>query len=64
MRVASQVLGAHARVGDTQITLSETPVGWRVGDEIVIANTGFSDAVRTGRSERRTISQIAGNVIT
>ncbi len=34
-------LGAHASVGATSMTLKEAPKGWRAGDQIVIAPSGF-----------------------
>lgn len=44
-------LGATAAVGATSIVLKEDVVGWKVGDEIVIASSDFYH----GHAERRTI---------
>ena len=46
--------------GDNTITLSEVPVNWTVGDEIVISGTRYNDPES---DEKRIISAIDGNVI-
>lgn len=35
-------LAAPVKAGDSSITLLDTPVGWQVGDEIVIASTDYA----------------------
>ncbi|MDC0936182.1 G8 domain-containing protein, partial [Pirellulales bacterium] len=54
-----EIVGAPT-VGTTSLTLSETPIGWNVGDEVVVA------AVRSGveQNELRTIVAINGNSVT
>ncbi len=60
----TRVAGAVA-AGASTITLATTPVGWRVGDEIVITPTGspatskFHDAF-----DATTIAAISGNTVT
>jgi len=60
-------------VGDTSITLSETPEGWQVGDTIVLAGTHYDgykwdNTVRDvihheSEDEVLTITEIDGNVV-
>ena len=38
-KTAWTTLAVPARAGDSTLSLSEVPVGWRVGDELVIAGT-------------------------
>ncbi len=46
--------------GTTQLQLSETPTGWRVGDQIVIAGTVAGQQ----QDEVRTILSIGSNIVT
>lgn len=52
-------LAAHAKKGDTVITLTEAP-GWRVGDEIVLASSDFAHE----QAEEFTITAINGTKLT
>ena len=70
---------AHTKVvsdpmaGDVSIALSEVPIGWGVGDKIVIAGTEYEgynwdNGIRATRhflpeDEVRTISKVVGNVV-
>jgi hypothetical protein len=47
----------------TSATLSETPVGWRVGDQILISGTRPRTSLVDSQTEFRTISSISGNVV-
>jgi hypothetical protein len=48
---------------DTSATLAEPPVGWQVGDQIVIAGTLSKVAVPESQTEYRTITAISGATI-
>jgi DNA polymerase III psi subunit len=48
--------------GQTSLTLSETPINWKVGDRLVI--TGTNPSVPDYRAEETTILAINGNVVT
>ena len=52
-------LAATAPAGSSEINLVEAP-GWRVGDEVVIAPTGFD----LDEAERRTVAAISGSTVT
>ncbi len=52
-------LATPALIGSTTLTLKEIPVGWKVGDTIVIAAT----MAGTQQNEERQISVIVGNVV-
>lgn len=53
--------------GHTSVTLATTPSNWQVGDEIDIPGTHydftFPPDTLTDRTERRTITDISGNVV-
>ncbi|MEX2215073.1 MAG: G8 domain-containing protein [Phycisphaeraceae bacterium] len=65
-------LGAHAKPGDTKVTLGEKVEGWRVGDRVIITGAARKDAPQqkgdytriTATSERRTIKAIEGTTVT
>ncbi|RBP50603.1 Ig-like domain-containing protein [Arenicella xantha] len=69
LKVASDPLA-----GQTSLTLTESPIGWRIGDKLVIAGTYYlgwkwDNDIRAVRyfgtqDEVRTIESIAGNSIT
>ncbi len=54
-------LAVNPSVGATQLSLSNAPSGWLVGDELVVAGTDVNDYKS---DEVVTISAISGNVIT
>ncbi|MCL6511430.1 MAG: right-handed parallel beta-helix repeat-containing protein [Anaerolineae bacterium] len=56
--VAFTQLAAHARPGDTTITLKDA-VNWRAGDQIVIAPSGFNAL----EAEKVTITAVNGNQV-
>jgi len=55
--------------GATTLTLSPAPIGWHVGDELLIPDTRqqnqkFKDPIRIRRESTVTIAAISGNVVT
>lgn len=57
-KTSQATLAAAPRAGDTQLTLSAAPAGWKVGDRLVIAG------VERGRHEERTIVALDGATVT
>ena len=64
-------LGAPVARGDTAVTLMETPVGWRTGDEILVTGSthkyvvhGFRNETNYLGTETRRIVSIDGNALT
>jgi len=53
-------LAAFANAGDTRLHFNETPVGWKIGDEIVVTGTTPNDP---RSDEIRRISQINGSYV-
>lgn len=49
--------------GDTSVTLASAPVGWAVGDDVMVAGTRFNETT-TLRNEFRSIASINGSTIT
>lgn len=59
------ILANPANSGNNTITLTQTPQGWNIGDELVITGTRIVNNHPDPMSdERRTIAQINGNNIT
>ncbi|MEM6679094.1 MAG: G8 domain-containing protein [Pseudomonadota bacterium] len=59
-KTAFTTVETFPRAGDTEIRLSTAPVGWKVGDEIVIAGTDPNDPAS---DEKVTITSIDGTTI-
>jgi hypothetical protein len=62
-------LGTPAKIGDTEVTLTETPTGWRKGDHVIVTASkevysGGSFRKKGGQTEERTIVEIAGAKLT
>ncbi len=53
-------ISRHANAGATQLTLAQTPVGWRVGDRVAIAPTDYEPR----EAETRTVTAISGSTVT
>ena len=60
-KTAWTTLTEPARAGGSTLTLGEVPVGWRVGDELVIAGTDPNDPAS---DETVTIASIDGSTVT
>lgn len=59
--------GRKPKAGDTQLILTQAPVGWAVGDKINLPQTDNGErklVELTFEDEERTITAISGNVIT
>ena len=64
-------LGEPGEPGDTTVTLVEAPIGWRVGDEIVVTGSahqyvphGFRNDMKYVGTEMHRIASIDGNTLT
>ncbi|MCG8671443.1 MAG: G8 domain-containing protein [Pseudomonadales bacterium] len=55
------ILSPHAQAGDAVISLSLPPMGWQIGDQLVITGTQFNNPES---DEIRTITDVQGNQIT
>ncbi|MFO0800903.1 MAG: G8 domain-containing protein [Gemmataceae bacterium] len=58
-------LGAHAKAGDTRVTL-ETPVtGWKAGDRVIVTGTSTHGPAKTqSTTEERTVASTDGASVT
>lgn len=63
LRRAWLKLGATARRGDANVTVSDEVVGWRVGDQIIVTATE-GDHGNAWQTEKRIIRSIEGSLIT
>lgn len=63
-------LGATAKAGEKVVTLSKTPEGWHVGDEVIVTSSKHVDNFRSYRgsknsqTEERKIVRIDGDKVT
>ncbi len=57
-------LGATAKIGDTEVTLSEPVTGWKAGDRVIVTGTETHGSAKTRSvTEERTIVAVQGNTI-
>ncbi|TMM29080.1 T9SS type A sorting domain-containing protein [Polaribacter aestuariivivens] len=55
-------LSANATSGDNSIQLSETPIGWKTNDDIIITSGGNANTSKNGEDQVK-INAISGNTV-
>ena len=57
-------LGAPVSPGASEVTLTEAPTGWRVGDRVIVTATSRKDYGKGLQTEGRTVRALEGAKLT